>query len=61
MNILEFAETIYPNQLTEFQKDILIRYEYSRKNDIVLKINHGRTNGKTIITEIINKWESEDK
>ena len=59
MDILEFAETICPNQLTEFQQDILARYEYSRKNDINMKI-YGPRNGKTMIAKIINEWESEN-
>lgn len=59
MNILEFAERIYPHQLTELQKEILVKYEYSRNNNIALSITCPPRNGRTMIAKIIEKWESE--
>lgn len=59
MSILEFAEKMYPNQLTEMQKEILIKFEYAQNNGMVLHINYPPIVGRKIIADVISKYENE--
>lgn len=60
MNILEFADRVYPKQeLSKIQKEILLKYQQAREENKVLFISFGRHNGRTMIKKVIDKFNKQ--
>ncbi len=61
MTLLQFAEKTTTTPLTSFQRELLIGYENAVKNGKELIVCFGRYNGRTMLKDIINRFNQYQK
>lgn len=57
MSLVEYAESICPFQLSDFQKELISQYEQAINENKVFYASTGRIYGRDFITRLVRDWE----
>lgn len=61
ISLVEFAEKTCPFPLSDFQKELIEKYEEAIKEDKKLFIACGRIYGREFIRRLIREWEEQNQ
>ena len=61
MSLVEFAEEISPFPLSEYQKELLRKYEECEKDGKELFIGGGFRSNKAFILKLVAEWKQQNK
>lgn len=61
MTLLEYAESIAPFPLTNYQKELIQRYEETIENNEQLIVMGGRHQGRMFIKRVFDEWKKQNE
>ena len=57
MSLVEYAERIAPFPLSDFQKELIAKYEEAEKKNLQLFVSYPRNVGREFVYKVIQEWK----
>ena len=57
MSLVEYAEQIAPFPLSDFQKELIAKYEEAEKKNLQLFVSYPRNVGREFVYKVIQEWK----